>query len=191
MLTRSTVDKLIPILRRDARRALSMSVAGFPAPYYCSFLLKDIDSFNTWASSGSTCRSQTDRTRTVYCDLRVGSYDYDQVTEGGQGSWTRTLSLARTAPFRSMTRIMTACASPSGSSLRVSLERRSRITTTRKRAASQRSTPIMAYAPLPAPIVPHTSTTLGVVMSTATSGVGSVSAPRSGCHFCPVFQVAG
>ena len=83
MLTRSTVDKLIPILRRDARRALSMSVAGFPAPYYCSFLLKDIDSFNTWASSGSTCRSQTDRTRTVYCDLRVGSYDYDQVTEGG------------------------------------------------------------------------------------------------------------
>ncbi|MEY4701929.1 MAG: hypothetical protein RL326_2116 [Pseudomonadota bacterium] len=83
MLTRTTVEKLVPILKRDAKRALSMSVPGFPKPYYCSFLLKDIHWFNTWASSGSTCRSQTDRTRNVYCDLRVGSYDYDQVADGG------------------------------------------------------------------------------------------------------------
>ena len=83
MLTRATVEKLIPILKRDAKRSLSMSVPGFPKPYYCSFLLKDIHWFNTWASSGSTCRSQTDRSRNVYCDLRVGSYDYDQVADGG------------------------------------------------------------------------------------------------------------
>ncbi len=83
MLTRATVEKLIPLLKRDARRALSMSVPGFPKAYYCSFLLKDIHWFNTWASSGSTCRSQTDRSRNVYCDLRVGSYDYDQVADGG------------------------------------------------------------------------------------------------------------
>lgn len=83
MLTKATVESLIPILQRDARRALSMRVPGFPKPYFCSFLLKDIDTFNTWASSGSTGRSTTDRTRTVCCDLRVGSYEYDQVTEGG------------------------------------------------------------------------------------------------------------
>lgn len=83
MLTRATVKKLIPILKKDARRALSMSVPGFPKPYYCSFLLKDLDWFNTWASSGSTCRSQTDRVRNVYCDIRVGSYDYDQISDGG------------------------------------------------------------------------------------------------------------
>jgi len=83
MLTRSTVESLIPILKKDARRALKMVVPGFPKPYYCSFLLKDVDWFNTWASSGSTCRSQSDRSRNVYCDLRVGSYEYDQVVEGG------------------------------------------------------------------------------------------------------------
>ncbi len=83
MLTRSTIESLIPILKRDTRRALKMSVPGFPKPYYCSFLLKDIHWFNTWASSGSECRSQRDRTRHVYCDLRVGSYDYDQVVDGG------------------------------------------------------------------------------------------------------------
>ena len=83
MLSRSTVESLVPILKKDTRRALKMVVPGFPKPYYCSFLLKDVDCFNTWASSGSTCRSQHDRSRNVYCDLRVGSYEYDQVMDGG------------------------------------------------------------------------------------------------------------
>lgn len=83
MLQRSTIDRLIPILRKDARRALKMSVPGFPKPYYCSLLLRDTDWFNTWASSGSTYRLKSDRARTVHCDLRVGSYQYDQVTDGG------------------------------------------------------------------------------------------------------------
>lgn len=60
-----------------------MSVPGFPKPYYCSLLLRDADSFNTWASSGSTYKKNADRTRSVYCDLRVGSYEYDQVVDGG------------------------------------------------------------------------------------------------------------
>jgi TldD protein len=83
MLSQKTVEQLVLILKKDARRALTMRVRGFAKPYYCSFLLKDVHWFNTWASSGSTCRSQTDRTRNVNCDLRVGSYEYDQVTDGG------------------------------------------------------------------------------------------------------------
>ena len=83
MLSQRTVEQLITILKKDARRALKMSVSGFAKPYYCAFLLKDVHWFNTWASSGSTCRSQTDRARNVNCDLRVGSYEYDQVLDGG------------------------------------------------------------------------------------------------------------
>lgn len=83
MLPRSTIEKLIPILRKDARRALRMKVAGFPRPYFCSFLLRDIEWFNTWASSGSMYRRRADHTRNVYCDIRVGSYRYDQTTDGG------------------------------------------------------------------------------------------------------------
>ena len=83
MLKKSTVENLVPILKRDVKRALSMAVPGFPKPYYCSLLLKDTHWFNTWASSGSICRVQQDRTRNMYCDLRVGSYKYDQVMEGG------------------------------------------------------------------------------------------------------------
>lgn len=83
MLQKGIIDRLIPILRRDCRRALRMKVPGFPRPYYCSFLLRDVHWFNTWASSGSMYRRRSDHTRNVYCDLRVGSYRYDQTTEGG------------------------------------------------------------------------------------------------------------
>jgi len=83
MLTPSIINEIIPILKKDARRALKMHVSGFPAPYYCSFILRDLDWFNTWASSGSTYRKRRDRNRHVFCDIRVGSYRYDQTSEGG------------------------------------------------------------------------------------------------------------
>lgn len=83
MLQKSSVDRLIPILRKHAARALRMRLYGFARPYYCSFLLRDIHWFNTWASSGSMYRRRSDQTRNVYCDLRVGSYRYDQITHGG------------------------------------------------------------------------------------------------------------
>lgn len=83
MLPESTIRRLIPILRKDARRALRMKVHGFPRPYFCSFLLRDIEWFNTWAGSGSVYRRRSDHTRNVYCDIRVGSYRYDQTTDGG------------------------------------------------------------------------------------------------------------
>lgn len=62
---------------------LGMRVPGFARPYYCAFILRDIEWFNTWASSGSTFRRRSDHTRNAYCDVRIGSYRYDQVTHGG------------------------------------------------------------------------------------------------------------
>ena len=83
MLTKSAIEKLIPILKKDTKRALKMCVPGFKRPFYCAFILKDTEWFNTWASSGSTYRKRNDRTRNVYCDIRVGTYRYDQTTDGG------------------------------------------------------------------------------------------------------------
>ena len=83
MLPDSVVQKIIPILKKDAKRALKMKLEGFPRPYFCSFLLRDTDSFYTWAASGSTCEQNRDRKRNVYCDIRVGSYRYDQTSNGG------------------------------------------------------------------------------------------------------------
>lgn len=60
-----------------------MKVQGFPSPYYCSFLVKDMHTFETSAASGSIFKKREDRERKAFCDLRVGSYRYDQTTEGG------------------------------------------------------------------------------------------------------------
>ncbi len=60
-----------------------MQVSGFPKPYYCSFLLRDLEWFNTWSGSGSVYRRRSGHTRNVYFDIRVGNQRYDQVRDGG------------------------------------------------------------------------------------------------------------
>lgn len=83
MLNRSAIDAIIPLLRRAATRALRLKVKGFPRPYYCSFLLRDIENFTVQARRGSIYKNSSERVRPVFCDLRVGSYRYDQVAHGG------------------------------------------------------------------------------------------------------------
>lgn len=83
MLNRAAIDAIIPLLRRAASRALRLKVKGFARPYYCSFVLRDIQSFNVQARRGSIYKNSSERARPVFCDLRVGSYRYDQVIQGG------------------------------------------------------------------------------------------------------------
>lgn len=83
MLTKTQIDRIIPVLEEAVYRPLEMKVRRFPRPYYSSFLLRDVYWFNTWASSGSTFRKREDRSRDVYCDIRVGSYRHDQTSDGG------------------------------------------------------------------------------------------------------------
>lgn len=83
MLRRASIDKLIPVLKQACRRVKRMRVPGFPGVYYSSLLLRDVNWFNTWASAGSMYRKRSDHTRNVYCDIRVGKYGYDQVSDGG------------------------------------------------------------------------------------------------------------
>jgi TldD protein len=83
MLSKSAVHKIITILKRHAGRAMRMKLDGFALPYYSSFLLRDTNWFNTVASSGSMHRRNSDQTRTVYCDIRVGSWRFDHVRDGG------------------------------------------------------------------------------------------------------------
>jgi TldD protein len=83
MLRSATAQKLIPILKKECRQVLKVKVPGFPQAYYCSYLLRDTHWFNTWARSGSTYRKRSDHARNLYADIRVGAYEYDQVTDGG------------------------------------------------------------------------------------------------------------
>ena len=68
MLARTALQRIIPLLRQGCRRALRMKVPGFPRAYYCAFVLRDTEWFNTWSGSGSVYRTKSDRNRNVYCD---------------------------------------------------------------------------------------------------------------------------
>lgn len=83
MLNRKTVDNLIEILKKDLKRTKRMQTPGFPKVYYSSYLLRDERSFNILGSGGSLVHSNSEFSRHVYCDIRVGNYRYDQVMDGG------------------------------------------------------------------------------------------------------------
>jgi TldD protein len=80
---KAEIQKIVTVLTEGCNRALSIKLQGYPAPYYCSLTYRYTDYFTTSASYGSTYRtSNTDRAD-IYCDIRVGTYKYDQTSEGG------------------------------------------------------------------------------------------------------------
>jgi TldD protein len=83
MLNKAKAQKIISILSKSANRALNLRLKRQQDPYYCSFLLRDTEQFDTWASEGSLCKAIFSNNREVFCDLRVGSSKYDQIVEGG------------------------------------------------------------------------------------------------------------
>lgn len=81
--TKAQSKRIIKILAEACARSLLLKLPNQPLPYYCSLLHRYSEWFNTSASEGSTYRTHHMNSANVYCDIRVGSYTYDQTTEGG------------------------------------------------------------------------------------------------------------
>ena len=65
------------------RNAKHLRVPGYPRPYYVSYLMRDVHTVHLWGRLGNLNQASEQDTRHVYCDCRVGSYRFDQVSEGG------------------------------------------------------------------------------------------------------------
>lgn len=65
------------------RQRRYLRVPGYPRPYYLSFLVRDVHSVELWGRLGNINQVTDQQSRNAYCDVRVGSYRFDQVTEGG------------------------------------------------------------------------------------------------------------
>lgn len=88
-MNKSEAVRLGQIMRREAGRALSeIRCKGHPRPFYVSFLARDEQCWDIKASYGSLLVDNHQRARNCYCDLRVGSYRWDHMQDGGlnQGS---------------------------------------------------------------------------------------------------------
>ena len=60
-----------------------MRVPGFPRPYFISYLVRDEERWCLKAKFGALKGRTHERTRNAFADVRVGSYGYDQVRDGG------------------------------------------------------------------------------------------------------------
>lgn len=60
-----------------------MRVPGFPRPYFISYLVRDEERLRLKAKFGAMKALTHERTRNAFADVRVGSYAYDQVRDGG------------------------------------------------------------------------------------------------------------
>jgi predicted Zn-dependent protease len=60
-----------------------MRVPGFPRPHFISYLVRDEERWSLKAKFGALKAHTHERTRNAFADVRVGSYGYDQVSDGG------------------------------------------------------------------------------------------------------------
>lgn len=83
-LNKRSALRFAKALTEECRRTMRLlRVPGYPRPYYLSYLLRDIHTTQIWGRLGNINHLSDQDTRNLYCDCRVGSYRFDQVTEGG------------------------------------------------------------------------------------------------------------
>lgn len=73
-----------PIMLRAMAREMARSLAklkmpGFDLPYFIAYEMKDTDSRHVQARYGAVYKSSTDRSRRLRAEVRVGSYQFDNV----------------------------------------------------------------------------------------------------------------
>jgi predicted Zn-dependent protease len=83
-LDKNSAMRLVRTAADELDRAMRLTRApGYPRPYYISYLVRDEEKWRLQAKYGATSVSTHDRKRDAFVDVRVGSYRYDQVREGG------------------------------------------------------------------------------------------------------------
>jgi len=81
---RATCLRLSRVAGRELDRAKRrMRAPGFPRPYFISYLLRDEERWRIKAKYGAIKLCNHERDRNAFADIRVGSYRYDQVRDGG------------------------------------------------------------------------------------------------------------
>ncbi len=84
MLGRSSAVRLARALAGEVKRAMAtIRSSGHPRPHYISHLLRDDEIWTIQARYGSLFTNSHARRRDCNTDVRVGSYRYDQVEQGG------------------------------------------------------------------------------------------------------------
>ncbi len=80
----ASLKALKTALQMELDRSMSgLKAPGHPRPSYISYLVKETEGFSLWGRLGALCSTRRFHSRKVFCDMRIGSYRFDQTTNGG------------------------------------------------------------------------------------------------------------
>ncbi len=81
---RKQLKKIRGFLSHELNRSIdALQSKKPPRVYYLSYLFRNRRSIRLWGRLGAVCEHVSRIDNTVYCDLRVGSFRYDNVANGG------------------------------------------------------------------------------------------------------------
>lgn len=84
LYTRAELSRVRRYLKEELQRSVkALRRAGRPSVYYLSYLYRNERTEKVWGRLGAINRHDVQASNTVYCDLRVGSQRYDNLTGGG------------------------------------------------------------------------------------------------------------
>lgn len=76
-------EKALLAMAAEIRRTMKgIRLPGHPRPFFLSYLLHAVDGVDVWGRYGSVFRSGPVRERSLFADVRVGSYRLDQSVDG-------------------------------------------------------------------------------------------------------------
>jgi predicted Zn-dependent protease len=77
-------DSVLEVMERELRRSMEgFRIPGSPRPYYMHYALRRVDALRIRAAYGSLNRSRHTKAAHIYCDVRVGSHEFDNVLDAG------------------------------------------------------------------------------------------------------------
>ncbi len=97
--SRQSIKRLTTALAEEAHRAQrELKASGHRRPYLVAYLLRDIEQYWIDARFGTLFADERRRWRRCFADVRVGSYRYDHVQDGGlSDNSTKTEAYAYTS----------------------------------------------------------------------------------------------
>lgn len=84
LLNRSELNRTARYLEEELKRShQALKHRRRPGAYYISYLFRNHLNHRLWGRLGAINESRSSVNNAVYCDVRVGSYRYDNITDGG------------------------------------------------------------------------------------------------------------
>ena len=77
-------EDVLNVMTRELERSLKgLVVPGSPRPYEMLYALRRVETLSLSAAYGALWRDRASTRSTIYCDIRVGNYQFDNVIDGG------------------------------------------------------------------------------------------------------------